>query len=51
MGVGVKAVVADHDLALVGDMARHPGDKLQVVHPLELGPVVAVPVVDPALPV
>lgn len=30
-------------------MGCHPGDELQVVHPLELGPVVAVPVADPAL--
>ena len=49
-GVGVETVIADHDLALVGDMGRHPGDERQVVHPLELGPVVAVPVADPALP-
>jgi hypothetical protein len=45
LGVGVQAVIADHDLALVGDMGRHPGDELQIVHPLELG---AVPVADPA---
>jgi hypothetical protein len=31
-------------------MERHPGDELQVVHPLEIGAVVAVPVADPALP-
>ena len=45
-GIGVEPVGADHGLALVGDMGRHPGDELQVVHPLELGPVVAVPVAD-----
>lgn len=31
VGVGVKAVVADHDLALVGNMGSDPGDELQVV--------------------
>jgi hypothetical protein len=49
MGIGVETVVADHDLALVGNMRGHPGDELQVVHPLQLG-AAAVPVADPALP-
>jgi len=30
MGIGIEAVVADHDLALVRDMGGHPGDELQV---------------------
>ena len=40
-GIGVEPVGADHGLALVGDMRCHPGDEFQVVHPLELGAVVA----------
>ena len=46
VGIGVEPVVADHDLALVGDVRDHPGDELQVVHPRELGAVGAVPVAD-----
>ena len=49
LGIGVESVIADRDLALIGNMGRHPGDELQIVHPLHLGAVVAVPVADPAL--
>jgi hypothetical protein len=41
---------SDHDLALVGNVRWYPGDEFQVVHPLELGAIVAVPVADPSLP-
>ena len=45
MGVGVQPVIPDHHLALVGDVRGHPGDKLQIIHRLQLGglpaPVVA----------
>ena len=44
MGVGVETAVADRDPAFVGDVPGHPGDELQVVHPLELGAIVAVTV-------
>jgi len=30
MGVGVQAEVTDSDLALVGNVRGHPGDKLQI---------------------
>ncbi len=49
MGIGIQPVITDHDLAFVGNVRNDPGDELQVVHPLELGAVVAVPVADPAL--
>jgi hypothetical protein len=29
MGVGAETVVADHGLAPIGDMGRHPGDELE----------------------
>ena len=31
MGVGVQPVVTDHDLALVGNVRGHPGDKYVAV--------------------
>jgi len=46
VGVGVETVVADHDLALVGDMRGYPGNELQVVHPLHLFSVFPIPVAD-----
>ena len=49
MGVGVQAVVADHDLALVGNMRSRPGDELQIVHHLQIGALLAVPIADLAL--
>jgi hypothetical protein len=30
VGIDVKAIVTDHDLALIRDMGCHPGDKLQI---------------------
>jgi len=50
MGVGVEAVITDRDLALVGNMRDDPGDKLQVVHPLEIFGFLAIPVADLACP-
>jgi len=46
MGIGLEAVVANHDLALVRDMGGHSGDELQVVHRLLFGAVLAMPVAD-----
>jgi len=36
VGIGVKAVVADHDLAFVRNMGSDSGDELQIVHRLLL---------------
>jgi hypothetical protein len=44
MGVGVQAVVTDSDLAFIGDMGSDPGDKLQIIHRLLLGTLLAIPV-------
>jgi len=44
MGVRVEPVVTDHDLAFVGNMRGHPGDKLQIIHRLRRGPLLARPV-------
>jgi len=46
MGIGVEAVVADHDLALVGDVGGHPGDELRIVHPLQLSCAFPISVAD-----
>jgi hypothetical protein len=50
VGVGLEAVIPNHDLALVGDMGGDPGNELQVIHPLRLGAVFAMPVADLAFP-
>jgi hypothetical protein len=44
----VGAAIMGLDLAFVGNLRDHPGDKLQIAHPLERG-VVAAPVADLAL--
>ena len=49
MGIGIQAVIAHHDLALVGDMGCHPGDEFQIVHHLLLGAVLSMPEADLAL--
>ena len=36
MGVGVQPIISHPDLALVRDIRGHPGDELQVVHPLQI---------------
>jgi len=36
VGVGLEAAVTDHDPVLIRDVRRHPGDGLQIVHPLRL---------------
>jgi hypothetical protein len=46
MGVSVEAVISHRDLALVGNMRGHPGDELQVVHPLLVSFVFPIPVAD-----
>jgi hypothetical protein len=49
VGVGIGPVVTEHDLAFLGDVGRHPGDELEIVHPLELPALGAAPVADLAL--
>jgi len=49
MGVGVQVIITNHDLALVGDMGGHPGNELQIIHPLLLARVLTVSVTDLAL--
>jgi hypothetical protein len=34
VGIGIKAVVADHDLTLVRNMGSDSGDELQIIHRL-----------------
>ena len=46
MGIGVRAIITNHDLPLVGDMRGDPGDELQIIHRLLLGPVWAVAITD-----
>jgi len=36
VGVGVEAVIADHDLSFIRNMGGHTSDELQIVHPLFL---------------
>ncbi len=49
LGVRVQAVVPYRDLALIGDMLRHPGDEFQIIHLLELGTLLAVSVANLAI--
>jgi len=49
MGVGVEAVIAHSDLALVRNMGSNPGDELQVVHPLDLSGLFPILIAEPAL--
>ena len=44
LGVGVEPVIADHDLALVGDVGSDPGNELQIIHRLQLSRLPAPPV-------
>jgi len=46
MGVGVEAEVTNCALAIVGNVGGDPGGKLQVVHPLHLFSVFAIPITD-----
>ena len=36
VGIGVQPVIPHHDLDLIGNMASEAGDKLQIIHPLQL---------------
>ena len=36
MSIGIEAKVTDHDLAFVGDVRGYPGDKLLIIHPLQI---------------
>jgi len=36
MSIGVKAIVANHNLSLIGNMRGDSGDKLQIIHRLLL---------------
>jgi hypothetical protein len=49
VGIGVKAIIADHDLALVGSVRGHPGNELQIIHRLLFGGVLAVAIAYPVL--
>ena len=49
LGVGVEPVIADHDLALVGDVGSDPGNELQIIHRLQLSRLPAPPVANFAL--
>ena len=46
VGIGVKAIVTDHDLPLVGNVRGHPGDELQIIHRLLLRAVTAPAITD-----
>ena len=46
MGISVEPVISHRDLALVRDMRGHSGDELQVVHPLQVFGLFAIPVAD-----
>jgi hypothetical protein len=50
MRVSVEAIITDGDLALVGNMGGHPGDELQVVHPLHLSRPFPIMVADLTIP-
>jgi hypothetical protein len=49
LGVGVEPVIADHGLALVGDVGSDPGNELQIIHRLQLSRLPAPPVANFAL--
>jgi len=49
VGIGIKAIVTDHDLPLVGDMGGYAGHELQIIHRLLVGRVPAPSVTDFAL--
>jgi hypothetical protein len=46
MSIGVEAVISDSDLAFIRNMGSHPGDELQVVHPLHFFGLFAILVAD-----
>jgi len=46
VSVSIKPIVADHDLPLVGNMRRHSGNELQIIHCLLLGAHLAIAVAD-----
>jgi len=48
MGVGVQPIISHRDLPLVGDVGGHPGNELQVVHPLLLFSLFPLSVAEPA---
>jgi hypothetical protein len=48
VGVGIEAVISDCHLPLIRNMGGHPGDELEVVHPLYLSGLFPIPIADPA---
>jgi hypothetical protein len=50
VAIGIKADIMAGHLSLVWDMGGHPGDELQVVHPLRLSGFFAIPIADLACP-
>ena len=46
VGIGIKAVVTNHHLTLIGNMGGHSGNKLQVIHRLCLSTVLQLPKAD-----
>ena len=49
VGIGIKPIVTNHDLPLVGNMRGHPNDELQIIHRFQTGRVLAISVTDLAL--
>ena len=49
MSVGIEPVIPDHDLALIGDVGRDPGDELQIIHRLQFRAVLTMTVANFAL--
>lgn len=37
LGVGVKPIIADLDLAFIEDVRGHPGNELKIIYRLQLG--------------
>jgi hypothetical protein len=44
VSIGIQTEITDGDPALVWNMGGHPGDKLQIIHPLHLGGLFPIPV-------
>jgi len=49
VGIGIEAVIADHNLSFVRNVRGHPGNKLQIIHRLCLRAVFSVLIEDPPL--
>jgi hypothetical protein len=49
VSVGIETIIPDHDLALVGNVGRDPGDELQIIHRLQFRAVLTMTVANFAL--